>query len=202
MDVIINNEAALTLSSDNSPNEEMASIVESVQKLRHCGLDPRDVITECLEKDEPNAKNQAFSLITALAFEQNVIVPADLSDSVSLFWNPATQDILKFNPAAELSISLHRSLGSPIFAEYTTSEFVTFVLQAIEMTNHEFVPEDLPDSAVLFHAMGLLAKLEGEALNTQIQKGTVNIVMSEMVPVLIDELSQPVFIEEHLQSTH
>ncbi|PKF49126.1 hypothetical protein [Enterovibrio nigricans] len=202
MDVIINNETALTLSSENTPEEEAASIVESVQKLRRCSLDPISVITECLESDKPNAKHQALSLITALAFEQRILTHADLSESVSLFWNPVTQDIIKFNPNEEIVISLHRSMGNPISANYTANEFITFALQAMEMTSHNFVAEDLPDSAVLFHAIGILAKTNGCALNTQIMKNSINIVMSEMFPVLIDELSQPVFIEEHLQSTH
>ncbi|KXF80701.1 hypothetical protein [Enterovibrio coralii] len=192
----------MALSSVSSPTEELISIVDSVKKLRQCGLEPKDVVIEYLEKEEPNARSQAFSLITALALEQQVITKDDFGKSVSLFWNPSSQDILKYEPSKEISISLHRAIGSQITANYTTNEFITYLLQALEMTSQDFVAEDLPDSALLFHAVGILAQSQSNVLNAHILKGAINIVMSEMEPVLIDEYSQPIFLEDHQQSTH
>lgn len=200
MDIYLNNEGHLVLCPLSTTVEDMKTMAQRVRTYQEVGIEPIAIIEGYLTKNTDEAQDKAHQLLLALAIEQQLITFEDLNDSVWLFYNPNSGKLLRYDPSKTVTVWLHHAVSNKSTSySFPCQEFIAFVLHAINMTDHDFIPEDLPENAALFHSLGILAKHEGLALNQSISQGTINIILAEMSPALIE--SDTVFIPVESNTT-
>jgi len=193
MDIHLNLAGHLVLCPATTTFDDMDAMAQRVRAYQQAGIEPLAIIEGYFAKDTDEAKDKAHQLLLALAIDQQLIKIEDLHGSVSLFYNPHSHDLLRYDPNQTVTVWLHHAAHKKSTSyHFPCQEFIAFVLQAINMTEHDFIPEDLPENAALFHSLGILAKQESQMFNQCINQGTLNIVLADMSPALIG--SDTIFI--------
>ncbi|MBA5762541.1 hypothetical protein H2O73_09315 [Vibrio sp. 404] len=199
MDIYFNLDGHLTLCPTTTA-EDMAIMAQRIRIYHEVGIEPVSIIEGYLAKDTEEDKDKAHQLLLALAIEQELIKMEDLNKSVAIFYNPHSHDLLRYNPSQAVTVWLHHAAhDKSTNYNFPCQEFIAFVVQAINMTEHDIVPDELPDNAALFHSLGILAKQESHMFNQCISQGTLNIVLADMSPALIE--SNTVFIPQSKNAT-
>ncbi|MGF1910611.1 hypothetical protein L4C38_14300 [Vibrio kasasachensis] len=200
MDIYLNVEGHLVLCPLSTTVEDLKIMVQRIRTYQKVGIEPIAIIEGYLAKNTDDSKDKAYQLLLALAIEQQLITFEDLNNSVWLFYNPNSDKLLRYDPSKTVTVWLHHAVSDKSTSySFPCQEFIAFVLQAIDMTEHDFIPEDLPENAALFHSLGILAKHESLAFNQSISQGTINIILADMSPALIE--SDTVFIPVESNTT-
>ncbi|EJG0331928.1 hypothetical protein DBT89_RS25375 [Vibrio parahaemolyticus] len=114
---------------------------------------------------------------------------SDLNNDVSLFVNPLTLDINKYNPDQDLVVNVIKSSGEKLDFSFKTDEFVRFAIDSMGLSDSDLVPEDLPANSILFHSVSVVARNNSQMFGEQISDGKVSVLLSECRPMLISNSS-------------
>ncbi|MFS1428577.1 hypothetical protein LMH73_015855 [Vibrio splendidus] len=186
MQVTINNDSKLTLCPNLTSEEDIDNMIGRITSYRKVGIDPRNIIAGYISKDDIDSQHKVLQLLVCLALEEKVITRANMYSDVSIFVNPQNLELLHFEPTKELTIKVHKQYGDKVEFTFKTSDFIDFIIQSISVADNEFIIEDLPNNALLFHACGTIARNKPKEINHSITTGELNILISENQPLILD----------------
>ncbi len=189
MNITINADNSLRLCPIRTTEKDIDDMKNRVASYVRVGIDPRHIINGYLSKEDIDSQHKVLQLLVSLALYEQVISMSDLNNDVSLFVNPLTLDINKYNPEQDLVVNVIKSSGEKLDFSFKTDEFVRFAIDSMGLSDSDLVPEDLPANSILFHSVSVVARNNSQMFGEQISDGKVSVLLSECRPMLISNSS-------------